>query len=196
MIVQGQTSGFVRANGVDLFYVRAGQAAGKKLMLFIHGFPESWYTWRHQLPVCFDWLVGIGLVWLFYVVAPCWLYHGAAPCRCASSLSRCLPRIMMWWPSTCVATAHPKRLPTWTHIPSTRLQYVKAKTMNSQRAIVGCWCVLQHTRTVAVHHMSDDAVVCTQADVVDLIAQLGHRSCILVGHDWGAAVAWTVARSV
>ena len=36
----------------------------------------------------------------------------------------------------------------------------------------------------------------TQADVVDLIKKLGHSSCILVAHDWGAAVAWTVARSV
>ena len=49
--VEGQTSGFIQANGVDLFYVRAGQGAGKKLMLCIHGFPECWYTWRHQLPV-------------------------------------------------------------------------------------------------------------------------------------------------
>lgn len=35
-----------------------------------------------------------------------------------------------------------------------------------------------------------------QADVVDLIKQLGHSKCILVAHDWGAAVAWSVARTV
>lgn len=51
-VVEGQTSGFIRANGVDLFHVRAGQGDGKKLMLFVHGFPECWYTWRYQLPVC------------------------------------------------------------------------------------------------------------------------------------------------
>lgn len=33
-------------NGIDLHYVEGGQGP---LMLFVHGFPEFWYTWRHQL---------------------------------------------------------------------------------------------------------------------------------------------------
>ena len=29
--------------------VGAGHGKGKKLMLMVHGFPELWYSWRHQL---------------------------------------------------------------------------------------------------------------------------------------------------
>ena len=35
-------------NGIDLHWVEAG--AGP-LVLLVHGFPESWYSWRHQIPV-------------------------------------------------------------------------------------------------------------------------------------------------
>uniref|UniRef100_A0A0K0F622 AB hydrolase-1 domain-containing protein n=1 Tax=Strongyloides venezuelensis TaxID=75913 RepID=A0A0K0F622_STRVS len=35
-------------NGVKLHYVMKGDK-GKELMLFIHGFPEFWYSWRRQL---------------------------------------------------------------------------------------------------------------------------------------------------
>ncbi|WP_017297440.1 alpha/beta fold hydrolase [Nodosilinea nodulosa] len=38
--------GFLNTNGVRLHYVRQGQGP---LMLFLHGFPEFWYSWRHQL---------------------------------------------------------------------------------------------------------------------------------------------------
>ena len=27
-------------------------------------------------------------------------------------------------------------------------------------------------------------------DIAELIPALGHASCVLVGHDWGGAVAW------
>lgn len=34
----------------DRFHtVRAGHGKGKKLMLMVHGFPELWYSWRHQM---------------------------------------------------------------------------------------------------------------------------------------------------
>jgi pimeloyl-ACP methyl ester carboxylesterase len=39
--------GFVHANGVRLHYVEDG--AGP-LVLLCHGWPESWYSWRHQMP--------------------------------------------------------------------------------------------------------------------------------------------------
>jgi pimeloyl-ACP methyl ester carboxylesterase len=34
-------------NNVRLHYVRQGEG---KLMLFLHGFPEFWYSWRYQIP--------------------------------------------------------------------------------------------------------------------------------------------------
>jgi len=34
--------------GVKIHYVEKGDRS-KPLMLFIHGFPEFWYSWRHQL---------------------------------------------------------------------------------------------------------------------------------------------------
>lgn len=37
---------FLDTNGVRLHYVSQGQGP---LMLFLHGFPEFWYSWRHQL---------------------------------------------------------------------------------------------------------------------------------------------------
>lgn len=37
---------FAEVNGVRLHYVTAGEG---KLIVFVHGFPEFWYEWRHQL---------------------------------------------------------------------------------------------------------------------------------------------------
>jgi len=34
-------------NGVKLHYITQGEG---KLMLMLHGFPEFWYSWRHQIP--------------------------------------------------------------------------------------------------------------------------------------------------
>ncbi len=35
-------------NGVRLHYVAAGEQGS--LVLLLHGFPEFWYSWRHQFP--------------------------------------------------------------------------------------------------------------------------------------------------
>ena len=39
--------GTITANGIDIHFVEQGEGP---LVLFLHGFPESWYSWRHQLP--------------------------------------------------------------------------------------------------------------------------------------------------
>lgn len=39
---------FLRANGINFHVVQMEQDA--PLILFLHGFPECWYSWRHQLP--------------------------------------------------------------------------------------------------------------------------------------------------
>lgn len=39
---------FVRTNGITLHVVQCGPAAGP-LVVLLHGFPEFWYGWRHQL---------------------------------------------------------------------------------------------------------------------------------------------------
>lgn len=39
--------GYAQVGAVKLHYARAG--SGPKLVLLLHGFPEFWYSWRHQL---------------------------------------------------------------------------------------------------------------------------------------------------
>ncbi len=41
------THGTLNANGIELHYVEQGEGP---LVIFCHGFPESWYSWRHQIP--------------------------------------------------------------------------------------------------------------------------------------------------
>jgi pimeloyl-ACP methyl ester carboxylesterase len=36
---------------IDIAFVEQGSGP---LVLFCHGFPESWYSWRHQLPAVAD----------------------------------------------------------------------------------------------------------------------------------------------
>lgn len=45
------THGDVQANGMTVHTVSAGEGP---LVLFCHGFPESWYSWRHQLQAVAD----------------------------------------------------------------------------------------------------------------------------------------------
>ena len=42
----GWTHDFVETNGVNLHYVTQGEGP---LVLLLHGFPEHWYSWRHQI---------------------------------------------------------------------------------------------------------------------------------------------------
>ncbi len=49
---------YATVNGVRLHYVSQGKGP---LVLLLHGFPEFWYSWRHQLPF---------LARKFHVVAP------------------------------------------------------------------------------------------------------------------------------
>ncbi len=41
---------YVTLDGVKLHYVVAGPEEGP-IVLLLHGFPEFWYGWRHQIPV-------------------------------------------------------------------------------------------------------------------------------------------------
>ncbi len=41
--------GFAQVGDVRLHYAECG--AGNELVILLHGFPECWYSWRHQLPV-------------------------------------------------------------------------------------------------------------------------------------------------
>ena len=38
---------FINTNGINLHYLSEGEGP---LMLMLHGFPEFWYSWRHQIP--------------------------------------------------------------------------------------------------------------------------------------------------
>lgn len=43
--------GFAQVNGVRLHYVRQGSGP---LVLLLHGWPQTWYEWRHLLPALAD----------------------------------------------------------------------------------------------------------------------------------------------
>lgn len=45
------TEGYVNSDGVKIHYATAGEGP---LVLFIHGFPDLWYTWRHQMAALMD----------------------------------------------------------------------------------------------------------------------------------------------
>jgi pimeloyl-ACP methyl ester carboxylesterase len=57
--MNGVTHRTVEANGIHIHLAEAGEGP---LVLLCHGFPESWYSWRHQLPA----LAAAG----FHAVAP------------------------------------------------------------------------------------------------------------------------------
>ena len=103
---------FVETNGVRLHCAIAGQGP---LVLLIHGFPESWYCWRHQIAA---------LAPHFRVVAP------------------------------------------------------DLRGYNDS----------EKPRGVRAYSLAE-----VTADVAGLIEALGEREAVVVGHDWGGAIAWTVA---
>lgn len=47
MTVLQEQHQFIVSNGIRLHYVTQGEGP---LMLMLHGFPEFWYSWRHQIP--------------------------------------------------------------------------------------------------------------------------------------------------
>ena len=109
----GFEHGQVDANGISVHTVSMGEGP---LVVFCHGFPESWYSWRHQLPVV-----------------------AAAGYR---------------------AVALDMRGYGQTSKPADIAAY-------SMSHLVG--------------------------DVVGVVAALGERQAVVVGHDWGAPVAWYAA---
>jgi len=105
---------YVKLKDVKLHYVEAGDRS-KPLMLFIHGFPEFWFSWRHQLKhFSKD----------YWVVA--YDQRGYGDSEKPSSISSYKVPILV-------------------------------------------------------------------GDVADLVKSLGKEKCVLVGHDWGAVVAWYTA---
>lgn len=107
------THRFVESNGIRVHIAECG--AGP-LVLLCHGFPESWYSWRHQLPA----LANAG----FHAVAPDMRGYGQ--------------------------TDHPEQIEQYT-----------------------------------LFHLV--------ADIVGLLDALRVQSAVIVGHDWGAPVAWHAA---
>jgi pimeloyl-ACP methyl ester carboxylesterase len=103
----------IRTNGITLRTVVEGQGP---LIILLHGFPQCWYLWRHQI----DPLVQAG----FQVAVPDQRGYGAS----------------------------------------------------DRPAAVEAYNIIELTN-----------------DVVGLAGALGHEQFIVVGHDWGAPVAWHTA---
>jgi pimeloyl-ACP methyl ester carboxylesterase len=103
---------FIRTNGVTLHTVLAGPVDGPPVVL-LHGFPEFWYGWRHQIP----------------------------------DLAAAGYRVI---------------------VPDQRGYNLSSKP-----------------RGVAAYHLDQLAL-----DIAGLLDALEYEDSFVVGHDWGAAVAW------
>lgn len=106
---------FIETNGIRLHVVQAGPKSGIPVVL-LHGFPEFWYGWRHQIPALVE-----------------------AGCRVI--------------------------------VPDQRGYNLSDKPLGAK------------------HYRVDELV----KDVIGVIDALGYEKVNLVGHDWGAVVAWTLA---
>jgi epoxide hydrolase 4 len=106
------TEHFAKVNGIQLHYVEEGQG---ELVILLHGFPEFWFGWRHQIPVFSK------------------KYRVVAVDMRGYNLSD----------------------------KPTGIQNYKIEILAK--------------------------------DIADLVKALGEEKAIIVGHDWGGAVAWVVA---
>lgn len=107
--------GYAKANGIRLHYAESG--GGENLVILLHGFPEFWYSWRHQL-------TALGK-----------RFHVVAPDMRGYNLSEKPPRVE------------------------------------------------DYTTNV----LADD--------VIGIMDHFGAAQASIVGHDWGAGVAWAVAQT-
>ena len=103
----------IETNGIRM---RIAEEGSGPLVVLLHGFPESWYSWRHQIPA----LAAAG----YHVVAPDQRGYGG--------------------------TEAPAEIESYDIV-----------------------------------HLTDD--------VVGLLDALGEKQAVVVGHDWGAMVAWHCA---
>ena len=103
---------YMVSNGIRLHYVTQGEGP---LMLMLHGFPEFWYSWRHQIPEFAS----------YYKVV-------ALDLRGYNDSDK----------------------------PQEQSAYVMSEFIK---------------------------------DVLGVIQGLGYNRCVLVGHDWGGAIAWCFA---
>ncbi|MFN2517217.1 MAG: alpha/beta fold hydrolase [Pyrinomonadaceae bacterium] len=108
------TQNYAQVNGIRLHYAESG--SGPDLVILLHGFPEFWYSWRHQL-------AALGKS-----------HHVVAPDMRGYNLSD-----------------KPRRV-------------------------------------------EDYRIEVLVEDVVGLINYFGVGKAVIVGHDWGAGVAWAVAQ--
>ncbi len=100
----------IKTTGINMHIAEAGQGP---LVLLVHGFPESWYSWRHQLPA----LAAAG-------------YHAVAP------------------------------------------------------------DVRGYGRTDAPQPIEAYSMKNMTADMAGVVDALGEPTAVVVGHDWGAPIAW------
>jgi pimeloyl-ACP methyl ester carboxylesterase len=111
--MSGITHRTIETNGINTHIAEAGEGP---LVLLLHGFPELWYSWRHQLPA----LAAAG-------------YHAVAP-------------------------------------------DVRGYGQTDAPPAVESYNMLNHT-----------------ADAVGVLDALGEKTAVVVGHDWGAPIAWHCA---
>jgi len=104
---------FAPVNGIRLHYAESGSG---ELVIFLHGFPEFWYSWRHQLKA----------------LAP--YFHAVAPDLRGYNLSDKPPNV------------------------------------------------------------ADYRIEVLVEDLIGLIDHFGARTAAIIGHDWGAGVAWAAAQ--